>query len=122
MGESPPTAQSLEAYSSNDTVPAMFPPADALTVAESRGTHVCAVVIDDGTELTTTFSLVSLQVVLWSVELLFGRLPLYSATQWYVPVAAGANWGFGVLYVPSPDTVTAADVYLSVPQPVVEGP
>ncbi len=59
-----------------ETLPVIVPPADALTVAESRGIHVWAVVIDEGTELTTTSSSVSSQAVLWVVALLLGESPL----------------------------------------------
>ena len=62
--------QVLPLCSENETVPARLPPADALMVAESFGTHVCAVVIDDGTEFTMTVSLESEQVALWVVPLL----------------------------------------------------
>ena len=67
---------------SNDTVPARLPPAVAETVTESLGTQVCALVSDEGTVLTTTSSFVSSHAVLCEVALLFGRFPLYSATQW----------------------------------------
>jgi hypothetical protein len=68
--------QLLPLWSENDTVPARLPPAVALMVAESFGTHVCAVVIDEGTELTTTVSFESRQSVLWVVPLLLGESPL----------------------------------------------
>ncbi|RDZ48699.1 hypothetical protein C5C07_20695, partial [Haloferax sp. Atlit-4N] len=66
---------------SNETVPARAPPALAETVAESLGTHVCALDSDEGTVLTTTSSLLSVHWALCVVpELLV--LPLYDATQW----------------------------------------
>jgi hypothetical protein len=68
--------QLLVGYSVKKTLPARSPPADALMVAESFGTQVCAVVMDEGTEVTTTSSSVSSQAVLWVVALLLGESPL----------------------------------------------
>src|SRR4051812_10443400 len=56
--------------------PSRRPPAEALMVAESLGTHVCAVVIDEATLLTTTSSLASLHASLCEVALVFGELPV----------------------------------------------
>ncbi len=44
--------------------------------------------------MTTTSSFASVQSALW--VLVFGELPLYTATQWWVPAAVGVNCGFGV--------------------------
>ena len=55
----------------------------ARTRSPSRSApSVCALVSDEGTVVTTTSSLVSMHVALCVVALLFGRLPLYEATQW----------------------------------------
>jgi hypothetical protein len=75
-------AHVLLLYRSNDTVPARLPPAAALMVAESFGTQRCAVLIDEGTVVTVTSSAVSVQAALWVMPLVFGELPLYTATQW----------------------------------------
>jgi hypothetical protein len=64
-------------YRSNDTVPARLPvPAGAEMVAESFGTHRWAVVSDDGTDVTATFSAASVQLALCVTALVFGELPL----------------------------------------------
>jgi hypothetical protein len=97
----------------NVTVPARFPPADAVIVAESFGYHRCAVVILEGTVLTTTSSLESAHAALCVVPFVFGLLPLYTATQWYVPGSVGTNCGAGELYTPFPLTGTVGDVYAS---------
>jgi hypothetical protein len=83
--------QSLLSYAWKRTLPARFPPCGALTVAESFGMNDCAVDIDDATDVTVTSSAVSLQLVLWSVPFVFGESPLYTATQWYVPIAVGVK-------------------------------
>ena len=58
----------------------------------------------------TTSSFGSSHAALWVVPLVFGELPLYTATQWYVPAAVGVNCGSGVAYVPLPLTATVGDV------------
>ena len=45
-------------------------------VAESFGTHLWAVVSDEGTLVTSTSSLASVQSALCVMPLVFGRLPL----------------------------------------------
>ena len=57
-------------------MPARVPPAGALTVAESFGTQLWAVEIDEATVVTVTSSFVSVQAALWVVALVFGELPL----------------------------------------------
>jgi hypothetical protein len=76
VGKTGVPVQLADGYSVNDTVPARFPPADAEIVAESFGTHLCAVVIDDGTLVTVTSSSVSVQAALCVTVSVFGELPL----------------------------------------------
>ena len=57
-------------------MPARLPPAGALTVTESFGTHFWALVRDDATLVTLTSSAVSVQAALCVTAFVFGELPL----------------------------------------------